>query len=207
MTWIRDYIYEFDLLREGLLPVDWQQSIVDVAQKHGRRTTLDSRSSTSRDSRESPVVMTVATGDIVAAEIPWLRDLYEKPIKAAVTMAFGVEVLVAGGALSAINVNVHEGIGSHYEWHVDSNPITGVFYVVVPPPGCGGELEFRIGDCIDVIRPREGTVLLFDARHRPHAVRPLGCDDVRVACPMNYYTRECPESERPSDLDKYLYGA
>ena len=61
-------------------------------------------------------------------------------------------------------------------------------------------------DC-SVIRPHSGHLIFFDARRYPHYARPLTAQyDMRVVAVMNYYTESCPESTRPSELNRHLYG-
>jgi hypothetical protein len=80
----------------------------------------------------------------------------------------------------------------------------------------GGELVFAYDaaasiedverDC-SVVRPSAGHLIFFDAREYPHYVRPLTHEsDMRVAAVMNYYTGSCPESSRPAQLNRHLYG-
>jgi hypothetical protein len=58
-----------------------------------------------------------------------------------------------------------------------------------------------------VIRAQAGHLIFFDGRHQPHYVRPLTSDNsVRVAAVMNYYTAAYPESMRPTELNRHLYG-
>jgi hypothetical protein len=61
-------------------------------------------------------------------------------------------------------------------------------------------------DC-SVIRPHAGHLIFFDARRYPHYSRPLTADnDMRIAAVMNFYTESCPESARPRELNRHLYG-
>jgi hypothetical protein len=58
-----------------------------------------------------------------------------------------------------------------------------------------------------VIRSQAGHLIFFDGRRHPHYVRPLTCDeDVRVVAVMNYYLSSFPESTRPPELNRHLYG-
>jgi hypothetical protein len=81
----------------------------------------------------------------------------------------------------------------------------------------GGELAFaHDGNAADVagverncsvIRPHAGHLIFFDARKHPHYARPLiGEADTRVVAVMNFYTESCPESTRPPELNRHLYG-
>jgi hypothetical protein len=104
-----------------------------------------------------------------------------------------------------------------FECHVDSNPLTGLLFCTDHGPGAGGELVFGhdktarsradIEHSCSVLRPQAGHLIFFDGREYPHYVRPLGADDeIRVVAVMNFYTDECPESTRPLELNRYLYG-
>jgi hypothetical protein len=84
-------------------------------------------------------------------------------------------------------------------------------------PGAGGELVFAhdematsladVERSCSALRPHAGHLIFFDGRQHPHYVRPLRADDdIRVVAVMNYYTDECPESTRPPQLNRYLFG-
>ena len=61
-------------------------------------------------------------------------------------------------------------------------------------------------DC-SVIRPRAGHLIFYDARKHPHYSRPLTTDaGMRIVAVMNFYTESCPESTRPPELNRHLYG-
>jgi len=61
-------------------------------------------------------------------------------------------------------------------------------------------------DC-SVIRPYAGHLIFFDARQHPHYARPLRqAADTRIVAVMNFYTESCPESTRPPELNRHLYG-
>ena len=102
-----------------------------------------------------------------------------------------------------------------FECHVDSNPLTGLLFCT--DHQSGGELviandteaEGLAGvdrDC-SVIRPRAGHLIFFDARQYPHYARALTADsETRIVAVMNFYTESCPESTRPRELNRHLYG-
>ena len=101
--------------------------------------------------------------------------------------------------------------------HVDSNPLTGLLFCTDHPAGAGGELVFAhdpaaadVGaverDC-SVIRAHSGHLIFFDGRRHPHYARPLVSPSaVRIVAVMNYYTESCPESTRPPELNRHLFG-
>jgi len=102
-----------------------------------------------------------------------------------------------------------------FECHVDSNPLSGLLFFTDHPQG--GELCFArrlaasgmsgIDEDCSVIRPQTGHLVFFDGRTHPHYARPLIADtDIRVLAAMNYYTESSPESTRPQELNRHLYG-
>ena len=116
-----------------------------------------------------------------------------------------------------INLNLQRGSAMRYECHVDSNPLEGLLYVTDHPPGTGGELVVshrltartvpEVDESAAIVYPRAGHLLFFDARQRAHYVRSLTSEDaVRVVVAMNFYTPSCPESSRPPDLNRHLFG-
>ncbi len=106
---------------------------------------------------------------------------------------------------------------NRFECHVDSNPLTGLLFLTDHAAGAGGELVFAHDpnadsviaverDCT-VIRPRAGLLIFFDGRRHPHYARALRSEsDVRVVAVMNFYTESYPESTRPRELNRHLYG-
>jgi hypothetical protein len=61
-------------------------------------------------------------------------------------------------------------------------------------------------DC-SVIRPHAGHLIFFDGRQHPHYARPLADEsDVRIVAVMNFYTESWPESTRPAELNRPLFG-
>ena len=104
-----------------------------------------------------------------------------------------------------------------FECHVDSNPLTGLLFCSDHYAGAGGELVFAhdatatsaadVDQSCSVLRPQSGHLVFFDGRHHPHYARPLtAASDVRIVAVMNYYTSSFPESTRPRELNRHLYG-
>ena len=199
------------------LPVGWRDEIVAAA------TEADFRDfpRTPVLSREAEQVPYISRGRVHAHQVrqrlPWLYRLYlgyflqlagqtrEERIQAAVDERYGVVL------------NVQRGTTMRFECHVDSNPLTGLLFCTDHPVGGGGELVFGHdpaatdvyaveGDCT-VIRPRAGRLIFFDGRRHPHYARPLSSESaMRVVAAMNFYTESYPESTRPLQLNRHLYG-
>ena len=114
-----------------------------------------------------------------------------------------------------IVLNVQRGTGMRFEFHVDSNPMTGLLFCTDHPEGgdlvfahdpAAAGIEAAERDC-SVIRPRAGHLIFFDGRQHPHYARPLRTEsDMRVVAVMNFYTESCPESTRPQELNRHLFG-
>jgi len=198
------------------LPELWAAKIADCTQRHGEAQFLDGRSATSRQRQlgvlpGAVVSVNVVTGKVVATELGWLCDLYRDNVhRLANSLGLG-EFVTSPDERSAVNLNVIPR-GSQYEWHVDTNPLTGLLFVTSHPSGDGGELVFRPDpvacpgeDWEFVVTPRAGDLLLFDGRRAAHTVYPVRGTRDRITVPMNFYLAGSGLS-RPDDLDAYLYG-
>lgn len=204
-------IFRFDL--RPWLPPDWEEHVCDFAVIYGELSYLDGRSVTSRQHEfgmTADGLVGIAVGEIIALELPWLFKLYQTTI---LQLANELEIgryTVASDLRSAINVNILPAC-SQYEWHIDSNPLTGLLFVTEHPLGTGGELVFRpdpLGrpteDWELTVAPHAGDLLLFDAREAAHTVLPVPPPQRRLSVPMNYYLADVAYA-RPVDLDRYLY--
>lgn len=198
-----------------LLPRDWRAQVLAAA------AIADFRAfpRTPILTREAPDVEHIPRGRVHAHQLrdrlPWLHALYHGAFLELADGACPEPVVTARDPRYGIVLNVQQGTQMRFECHVDSNPLTGV--LVLTDHQRGGELviardasardrESIESDCI-VIRPQAGHLLLFDARQRPHYVRPLQREsDTRVIAAMNFYTASSPESERPPELNRHLYG-
>jgi hypothetical protein len=170
---------------------------------------LDGKSSTSREVGEiTPIVLPVVTGEVIKRELPWLFDAYAGALRCLAEELVHETLVISEDTVNAVNINAVIGAGSRYERHVDSNPVTGILYATSLGEDDGGALVFdhEFGSQItsDVIYPREGLFVAFDARRTPHRVLPLRRDCCRLSIPMNYYLAGKPQV-RPADLDEYLY--
>ncbi len=197
---------EFDLLKTDWLPHDWEEQVFSVSDEYSKLIYLDGKSSTSREPEDTEGVnYKIVLGGIIRQEIKWLYDLYSLHF---LELASGVnqgQTLASSDIDSSININIISGIGARYEWHVDTNPLTGLFFVTTHSHEDGGQLLFRGVSGDKVVLPKAGTLLLFDARKIPHTVLPLKKDINRLSIPMNYYTPEWTiEKVRPADLDLYI---
>lgn len=203
------------------LPSDYADQCIALSQERGQRRILTGDSLTSRgaDFDDDGIHhVFVVDGLDAMNELPWLAKLYrDRFLHLANRVAAGGETTSGPDGIratytcsldprSALNIN-RLPPGEMYEWHVDSNPLTGLLFCLSDDFD-GGELVLRSapdapGDAWEVrVRPEPGVLLLFDARAVPHCVRPCSVD--RVTVPMNYYLSSEPPT-RPSDLDAYLY--
>jgi 2-oxoglutarate-Fe(II)-dependent oxygenase superfamily protein len=172
-------------------------------------------------SREAGPVAGIPRGrvhaDRVKQELPWLYEFYRGYFLGLVAGLHQERVFPARDDRYGVVLNVQRGTSMRFECHVDSNPLTGLLFCTDQPAGSGGELVFAHDaraadiaaveqDC-SVIRPAAGQLIVFDGRQHPHYARPLRSDsDLRVVAVMNFYTESCPESTRPRELNRHLYG-
>jgi hypothetical protein len=197
------------------LPADWQREMVDVANE----ADFHEFPRTPVLSREAPEITGVTRGrvhaDLVRSRLPWLQKSYRNEFLALANQVSPEHVVAAHDDRYGIVLNVQKGTGMRFECHVDSNPLTGLLFCT--DHTAGGELVFSRDpeaagiDAIDrnctVIRPNAGHVIYFDARRYPHYARALTtAAGIRVVAVMNFYTESCPESTRPPELNRHLYG-
>jgi hypothetical protein len=203
----------FDL--NDWLPPRWQKDVLAAA------ATAEIREfpRTPVISRESRDVQQIPRGRVHASEVrdhvPWLYKAYRNEILELANEISGEHVSAAHDDRYGIVLNVQRGTSMRFECHVDSNPLTGLLFctehavggelVVACDPKAEGLAE--IDRNCSVIRPHAGHLIFFDARRYPHYARLLTKEfETRVVAVMNFYTESCPESSRPRELNRHLYG-
>lgn len=196
---------EYNLIELGLLPVNWYDDTIQLAQSNSYLVHLDGKSSTSREPADSNGAdVFVVDGKAIIENLSWLDKLYRNELLEIANNDFGSDYCISNSVENGININYLKGLNSRYEWHVDSNPLTGILYVTTHKQGEGGELVFKVGEEMQQVFPTSGTFILFDAREIPHTVLPLQTDAFRISVPMNFYFKN-QEQVRPPDLDSYIY--
>jgi len=202
----------------SLLPARWQEKILHVAHRKAVSKTLLPRSVTSREGDpDLKISVKTVNGAVIKAELRWLHNLYRGLFLDLAQLTTNQPVVPACKVNRGANLNVQTGPRMRYEAHVDSNPIEALLYVTDHPKGSGGELVVanrpnansiaEIDADASVVYPTAGNLVFFDARRFPHYVRSLKRRDAtRVVVAMNFYTPSCPESARPADLDRHLFG-
>ena len=148
--------------------------------------------------------------------LPWLYRAYREDFLDMAAAACDEPVAAAQDDRYGVVLDVQRGTAMRYECHIDSNPLTGVLFCT--DHASGGELVFaHDADAADIAAvergllgrsgPHTGHLIFFDARRHPHYARPLIAEsDMRIVAVMNYYTESCPESTRPRELNRHLYG-
>jgi 2OG-Fe(II) oxygenase superfamily len=203
----------FDL--NGSLPADWQSDLRAVAAEADFREFPR----TPVLSREAANVSHIPRGRVHAHQVrerlPWLYQLYRGLFVELAREACAERVAAARDDRYGVVLNVQRGATMRFECHVDSNPLTGLLFCTDHP--AGGELVVAHDagaadiasverDC-SVIRPHAGHIIYFDARNHPHYARPLtAASETRVVAVMNFYTESYPETTRPRELNRHLYG-
>jgi hypothetical protein len=198
----------------SLLPHDWQQDIADVAAEAEFREFPR----TPILSREADHVTHILRGRVNAATVqlglPWLYKLYRTDFLTLAARAHRAPIKPALDDRYGVVLNVQRGDEMRFECHVDSNPLTGLLFGT--DHMAGGELvvahdhdavgvEAVEQDC-SVIRPQAGHLIFFDGKTHPHYARVLRSEsDVRIVAVMNFYTESCPESTRPTELNRHLF--
>jgi len=196
----------YDLIALNIVTREDLARAASVALSGARQAVLQGGSSTSLESPDTRLHYRLMSGEMIADSLPWLYDMYRSTFCVMASRVYGQGMRVSPNMHNAINFNVVEGMGARYEWHVDSNPLTGVLYFTDASASTGGRLVFRGEGGADLLLPmRKGNLVLFDARNHAHAVEPLQTSQPRICAPMNFFV-ESEEIERPQELDDYLYG-
>lgn len=203
----------FDL--NDWLPPGWQQDVAAAA----AAAEIREFPRTPVISRESREVQQIARGrvhaDQVRYHLPWLFKAYRDDLLELARQVSVEPVSAAQDDRYGVVLNIQRGTGMRFECHVDSNPLTGLLFCT--DHGAGGELLIAndmeaegvagVDRNCSVIRPHAGHLIFFDARRNPHYARALMADsETRIVAVMNFYTKSCPESTRPRELNRYLYG-
>jgi hypothetical protein len=199
----------------SLLPQYWHDDISTAAAE------ADSRDfpRTPVLSREAADVQYITRGrvhaDTIQQRVPWLYKLYRNEFAELAAQAWREPIETAFDDRYGVVLNVQKGTAMRFECHVDSNPVTGLLFLTDHP--AGGELVVShdpaaVGvaalesDC-SLIRPRAGRLIFFDGKTYPHYARAVSAEqEVRVVAVMNFYTRSWPESTRPTELNRHLFG-
>lgn len=194
-----------DLNELGILPQGWEAELLRTVDAHARPAQLDASDESSLEPAGTVIEYELLDGAQIAQALPWLDRLYREEFLALASGVWGEQLLTSDDVRNGVNINVLRGAGSKYEWHVDTNPLTGLLFATTHEPEDGGMLVFR-GDHDDATcLPRAGHLLFFDARRAPHRVTPLRSTALRVSVPMNYFTAEALAG-RSLELDDYLYN-
>ena len=170
-------------------------------------------------SREGPEVLSIHRGrvhaDQVRQRLPWLYQSYRGAFLELAGEACAEPVMAARDDRYGAVLNVQYGTTMRFECHVDSNPLSGILFctdhaeggeLVVAHDATATDILAVDRDC-SVIKPRAGYLVFFDGRRHPHYARPLTVSsDMRIIAVMNFYTESSPESARPRELNKHLYG-
>jgi hypothetical protein len=199
-----------------LLPQDWRRDVMAAAAEADVREFPRTPVLT----REAADVSHVRRGRVHADQVqrwlPWLTDLYRGPFLDLANQASAEKpVVTATDQRYSVVLNVQRGTSMRFECHVDSNPMTGLLFFTDHEKG--GELVVGHAESAQsiaeiekdhsLIKPQAGHLAFIDGRKLPHYARPLVReDDVRVLAVMNYYTDSCPETARPPELNRHLYG-
>jgi len=199
----------------GILPDVWQHetraTAVDADFRNFPRTPVLSR--------EAPDVLHITRGRVHAHDVrnrlPWLYESYRGVFLELAGGTSGEKVIPAHDDRYGVVLNVQRGTQMRFECHVDSNPLTGLLFctnhlsggeLVFAHDAAASSIEEVEQDC-SAVRPLAGHLIFFDGRKYPHYVRPLIHDSsLRVVAVMNYYTESCPETARPPELNRHLYG-
>lgn len=198
-----------------LLPAGWQHEVLAVAGEADVREFPPTPVLTREGADVESILRGRVHADQVRARLPWLYELYRGRFRDLAERALHEPVMTARDDRYSVVLNVQRGEEMRFENHVDSNPVSGVLFFT--DHADGGELVFARDqtasdvasverDCL-IVEPHAGHLVFFDGRHRPHYARPLKRrSETRVVAAMNFYLESFPESTRPPQLNRHLFG-
>lgn len=197
----------YDLTGLGILAAEQIEMMRSKALRLAVPAVLRGGSSTSLEGEDFELDYSLVTGRAITTELPELDALYRGVALKLANRISPCALVTSGNERSAVNINIIHNRGARYEWHYDSNPMTGILYLTSTNPARGGELLFRSELTADItsLTFAAGQLFIFDGR-QAHGVNQLLDDGPRVCAVMNFYI-EGEEPYRPTDLDAALYGA
>ncbi|WP_173019447.1 2OG-Fe(II) oxygenase [Streptomyces alkaliphilus] len=198
------------------LPDGWIEELLAIAERKSQRRDFRPTMVTAREADPGPIPITAVDGDHLAAEAPWLADLYRGWFAEIGATLGDPTIYPSDNHKVALSLNIQTGTATRYPCHVDSNPLEGLLYLTDCDTDTGGELVVgldpntsnvdEVERHCELLYPRAGQLFFFDARRHAHYVRPLRREGaVRAVVTMNYYSASCPETQRPAGLDEQLF--
>jgi hypothetical protein len=203
-----------------MLPAGWRTDVLALAAAEGRIVMLDPTSKTSREAEgRAPLRSRIVDGKRLAAQLPWLHDLYRGPLRDLIQASSDEPLTLAQDLRHGMLMQIQDEPNTRYECHIDSAPIACILCATDQPPGSGGELtvanrgDVRGRAAVDAdasrIYPVAGHLIVINGNRYSHYVSALAQDEtggvgVRIAIAMTYFTPSRTESMRPLDLDGHL---
>jgi len=199
-------VHSLDLRELCTPPRNWIAQVKFLAKQAAKPVHLDGDSTDCRElTAGGGTTYKVVTGNSIAEHLPWLMQLYKVGLANSVSKLVSRRVSPSENDRYGVNINVVEGIGGRYEWHVDPSPIAAILFVTAHYPGSGGELALHADGELMRIYPKPGLIVVFPGKEVEHSVLPLEENTARISIPMIYYYED-EKQYFPRELDDYLYG-
>jgi hypothetical protein len=232
-VWLAVNVTRSEALRDrGVLVLDAQ---LDAATCHRlldsirRARTAEAAVEVARVRRGRGLHYEVLDGERVARDMPEVRHLYDKLLRAARELS-GLDLSLLSNLQASANVNI-TAHGGEYRWHYDRNEVTILLYLNEVD---GGEIECypnyrvflrhrlpRVQRVLDgllatamtrrvlgqlvVVAPAPGRMVVMRGDRCLHSVRPVGPGTERVTL-VFAYSAAAARSSRKDALDSYLYS-
>lgn len=194
-----------DLVYHGIVERAYIDELYELAVAEAKGATLRGGTSTSLEEEGTSISYGLLDGEDILRLVPSLYQLYETTLVDIASRLSGVALRPSPDARNGINLNILPPSGGRYEWHYDSNPVTGLLVLSPCNRSEGGRLLFeRDVEIQTAFCMQPGHFLVFDATRTPHAVEPVLGAKARVTAPMNFFVVG-EDVVRPSDLDDTLY--
>jgi hypothetical protein len=207
--------HTFDLASS--LPAGWRQELSDAAVT----AAFGEYPPGPILAREAVCMRSISHGRLNAADLlrslRWLYEAYHGYFLELAREASAELVMPTRDDRYGVALNVQRGNRGAVRMSRRLKSLTGLLFCTDHLAEADGELVFAHDedagsveaverDCT-VIRPQAGHLIFFDGRKHPHYACPLTSESaLRIVAVMNFYTTSCPESTRPLELNRHLYG-
>ncbi len=194
---------------ENLLTEEEIREIIEFTEKNSKHFVNKGKLPGSLESEETAGLdYYVVAGDAIKSDLPWLWHKYADEWMQMVSQSLGINCVPCDVDTISININALYSSGSRYEWHVDSDPYSGVLFLTDNSKADGGEFVIEVDGIRKKIYPQKNKMILFDGVSCPHGVGVLKTNKPRITVVMVFLdpNNTSLKGAEEQNYSKALYG-